>query len=303
MKLLLTGAFDYNNDQIKELEYIGYEITYIKEEREKLNIDVSVFDGVVCNNLFLYNDIKEFKSLKIIQLTSAGLDRVPLEYIKDNNITIYNAKGVYSKPIAEYVVGKILEVYKKSHLFYEQQKTKLWKKHYDLIELTNKKVAILGYGDIGSEIAKRLKAFEVEIYAFDLYEPKTSYHKVYDHLANIDKYLKNMDVVVISLPLTKETKHLVSKDFLNNMNSSSLLINVSRGQIIKESDLITHLKEKKTFTAFLDVFEEEPLSPKSEFWNLKNIFITPHNAYASLANKNNLFDIILENLKEINIDG
>lgn len=61
MKLLLTGAFDYNNDQIKELEYIGYEITYIKEEREKLNIDVSVFDGVVCNNLFLYNDIKEFK--------------------------------------------------------------------------------------------------------------------------------------------------------------------------------------------------------------------------------------------------
>src|SRR5690554_6071574 len=110
MNILLTGAFNYSKEQFNDIESLGYKITFVQEEREELNIDVSKFEVVVCNSLFMYNDIKKFKNLKVIQLTSAGLDRVPLEYINQNNIKLFNASGVYSIPIAEWTVLKILEV-------------------------------------------------------------------------------------------------------------------------------------------------------------------------------------------------
>src|SRR5690554_6754746 len=82
---------------------------------------------VVCNSLFLHNDINKFKKLKFIQATSAGLDRLPLDYINKNNIVLKNASGVYNIPIAEWVITKILDIYKKTNVFYEQQKNKIWR--------------------------------------------------------------------------------------------------------------------------------------------------------------------------------
>lgn len=163
MKLLLTGAFKYSEEQLENLKSLGYEILYIQDERVPLEIDVSDVDAVVCNGLFLYNDIKKFESLKFVQLTSAGLDRVPLDYIKDHGIKLFNAKGVYSVPMAEWVVLKILEIYKKSRKFYEAQREHKWEKQRDLFELTNKTAAIIGFGDVGAEVAKRLKAFDVKV--------------------------------------------------------------------------------------------------------------------------------------------
>ena len=86
-KLLLTGAFKYSREQLNNLEHLGYEIVFAQDERKPLVIDVlSDIDAVVCNSLFLYNDIKEFKNLRTIQLTSAGLERVPLDYINEKGI-------------------------------------------------------------------------------------------------------------------------------------------------------------------------------------------------------------------------
>lgn len=297
MNILLTGAFNYSSQHLKEIENLGYKIIHVQEERKTLKIDVSIFDVVVCNSLFVYNDIKSFKNLKMIHLTSAGLDRVPLEYIKENNITLFNAKGVYSIPIAEWTILKILEVYKKSKTFSRQQTNKEWKKQRGLEELTNKKVGILGYGDIGNEIAKRLTAFDAKIYAFDIFEPNTNYHYQYNHINKIQKNLNKLDIIILSLPLTKETLKLVNKDFLNKMKSDALFVNISRGKIVVEKDLIKHLKENNRFNAILDVFEKEPLSQNSNLWDLDNVIITPHNSYESQLNSERLFNKILINLK------
>jgi len=102
MKLLLTGAFTYTSDQIKELKKLVGEVVYIQDEREDINIDVSDIDIVVCNGLFLHHPIENFKQLKFIQLISAGFDKVPMDYIKSSNIKVENAKGVYSIPMAEW---------------------------------------------------------------------------------------------------------------------------------------------------------------------------------------------------------
>ena len=127
MKILLTGAFSYTENQLEILQNMGLDIDFLQYEKDKLD-NCEIYDAVVCNGLFLYNDIEKFKNLKYIQLTSAGFDRVPMDYVKNNNIKIYNAAGVYSIPIAEHTVLKVLEIYKKSKDFYIKQKNHLWEK-------------------------------------------------------------------------------------------------------------------------------------------------------------------------------
>ena len=162
-KILLTGAFKYSKDQLSEIERLGFKILYVQDERMPLDFDVSDIDIVACNNLFLYNDIKGFKNLKTIQLTSAGVDRVPLDYINEKGIQLFNARGVYSIPMAEWVILKILEIYKKSRIFYKNQERHKWEKQRELFELSDKTAVIIGYGSVGDEIAKRLKAFGVDV--------------------------------------------------------------------------------------------------------------------------------------------
>lgn len=128
MEILITGALKYNKVFFKHLEELGHNITFVKDERTELNMDVENIEVIICNNLFQYNEIDNFKSLKTIQLTSAGYDRVPLERIKERDINIFNAKDTYGVPIAEWVILNMLEVYKESFFFYDEQKKKNWKK-------------------------------------------------------------------------------------------------------------------------------------------------------------------------------
>ena len=144
MKLLLTGCFKYSKEQLKEIEELGYEITFMKDETKRLEIDFNEFDAVVCNGLFLNNDISLFENIKMVQLTSAGLERFPLEKVDLDKINLCNARGVYSIPIAEWVILKILELYKSSAIFMDNQKNNIWEKRRDLLELNSKSVCIVG---------------------------------------------------------------------------------------------------------------------------------------------------------------
>ena len=96
MKLLLTGAFRYTEEHLTALKSAGFEITFVQNELEKLSIDCSDFDAVVCNGLFLHNNVEDFKNLKAVQLTSAGYDRVPVSLFAKRGIALFNAKGVYN---------------------------------------------------------------------------------------------------------------------------------------------------------------------------------------------------------------
>ncbi|MEL7568504.1 MAG: NAD(P)-dependent oxidoreductase, partial [Clostridiaceae bacterium] len=280
MRLLLTGAFKYNQDQLNKLESLGYEIILVQDERIPLDFDVSDIDAVVCNGLFLYNDISEFKNLKVIQLTSTGLDRAPLDYINEKEIQIFNARGVYCIPMAECVVLKILEIYKKSRLFYKNQELHKWEKQRILFELTDKTAAIIGFGNVGLEIAKRLKAFGVNIISVDIRKIESDYVDESLLINDIDQALEKSEVVVLTLPLTDETRHIIHKDKLDIMKDNAVLINVARGGVIDEAALIEALNGGKFFGVALDVFEEEPLG-ESPLWSFENVIITPHNSFVS----------------------
>lgn len=294
-KLLLTGAFKYSQEQLNRLESLGYEMVFVQDERKALNINVSDIDAVVCNSLFLYNDIKEFKNLRAIQLTSAGLERVPLDYINEQGIRLFNARGVYSIPMAEWAILKILEIYKNSRVFYKNQERHKWEKQRELLELTDKTAAIIGYGSVGKEIAKRLKAFGVTVISVDRQVKEDEYVNESILIDNLDLALEKSDIIILTLPLTDETKHLINEEKIKVMKDNAVLINVSRGGIIDEIALIESLNKDKFLGLALDVFEEEPLNA-SPLWDCENVIITPHNSFVSDKVNERLFKLMIENL-------
>lgn len=297
MNLLLTGAFNYSKKHIKEFQELGYVVTFIQNEKQRIDLDVSQFHIVVCNQLFLYNDITNFTNLGMIQLTSAGLDRVPLKYIHKKNIKLYNSSNIYSVPIAEWVISKILDVYKENYLFMKQQENSQWIKHKNLRELKDKKIAIVGFGNIGKEIAKRLKSFDTKVFAVDINCLSNGNYDVYLDINELELNMHNFDIIIFSLPLNDDTRGLVDMYKLKLLKKNSILINVSRGEIFKEKELIIFLKNRPDVIAILDVFENEPYI-NNDFWCLKNAVISPHISYVSVENSNRFYDLLMSNLKK-----
>ncbi len=280
MNLLLTGAFAYTEAQKEQLKSLGAEITFVQDEREQLTIDVSQFDAVVCNGLFLQNDITAFKSLRFIQATSAGLDRMPLEYIKENGIVLRNARGVYSVPMAEFAVSGVLSLYKHTVRFLKNQETHAWVKDRGVREL-----------------AKRFKAFDMRVLAADICRPTADCYDGYFPMDALSEALSAADVVVLTLPLTEETRGMFGKTLFARCKSDAILVNLARGAVVCEADLADALQSGLLGGAVLDVFEIEPLPQDSPLWEMENVLVTPHNSFVSPKNSERLFRCIYENLK------
>lgn len=297
MKLLVTGAFTITAEQFDMLSSLGCEIMFQKDERGKPECDFSEADAVICNGLFLYHDISEFKNLKLIQLTSAGLDRVPIEEIKRRNIALFNARGVYSVPMAEFALSGVLSLYKHLNTFYESQKSHIWQKDRNLHELCGETIAVVGCGSVGTECAKRFSAFGTRVIAVDITKPKNEVYSDFYNIKDIKKALDIADVVVLTVPLTDETRNMFNEDMFSCFKENSVLVNISRGAVVNENDLINALESRKLSGAVLDVFENEPLDESSRLWDMNNVIITPHNSFVSSKNNARLFSLAYDNLK------
>lgn len=296
MKLLLAGALADNSYFVDRLEEQGWDITLHKQESELVEHPEN-YDCVVCNGLFLHNPIERFSNLKVIHLTSAGLDRVPLDYIKDKDIKLYNARGVYSIPMAEWALSVILNEYRQIPVFWDYQKSHRWEKIRNLRELSGREIAIIGAGNVGSEVAKRLKAFGAKIKGFDII---TFENPEFESIENINKFDSALfDIIILTATHTPQTHHLMNAEKLLRMKSSALLVNMSRGALVDEEALCRILSDREDLIAILDVFEQEPLSVDSPLWSLPNIRIYPHNSFVGENNNERLTSLILSNLSAL----
>ena len=250
--------------------------------------------------MFLYNDIRHFKKLKYIQLTSAGFDRVPIDYINEHEIKIYNARGVYSIPMAEFALCGVLQLIKQSRLFYKNQNNHIWEKSRTLGELSGKTVLIVGAGNIGSEVAKRFSAFDASVIGVDITDDDRKYFDKVELLDNLDEQLKIADIVILTLPLTDSTREMFDKSKFDLMKKSSIFVNIARGPLVVESDLINSLKSGDISGAVLDVFGEEPLNENSPLWDMDNVILTPHNSFVGENNNKRMFNVIVDNLEKRN---
>jgi phosphoglycerate dehydrogenase-like enzyme len=294
MKVLFT--YNYGKEKIKAIEDLGYEVIIKDEKTITYSEELDDVEILVCYNPFETLDIMKMKSLKLILLSSIGIDQVPKDIIKEKNIILCNNKGGYSIPIGEWIVLKILEMLKKSKASYENQRLHKWKMDTSLLELYGKTVTFIGTGSLAKEGAKRLQGFEANILGINTSGHKEEYfHKCYS-IDELDKVLHTSDVVVITIPYTEKTHHLIDKDTINKMKDGVFLVNVARGSIIDESSLIEALKTGKISFAALDVFEEEPLNENSILWELENVIINSHNSWISEMRNERRFTTVYKNL-------
>lgn len=295
MNFLITGAWGQANEFINWFNKMGHNVVFMQYEKDELPCDYLWVEGIIGNGIFLSHDIEKFKNLKYIQLTSAGYDRVPMSYVKSHNITINNARGVYSIPMAEYAVASVLSLYKKQAFFYDNQRKHIWEKNRNIKELSEETVCILGCGSVGTECAKRFKAMGCTVYGIDI--SKIDFYDGCYTLDNAEEIFSKVDIVIITLPLTEQTKHMFNRDMFSIMKNQSVIVNISRGAIVEIDALVEALKTK-LFGAVLDVFENEPLS-ECELWDMNNVIITPHNSFCGNNNNKRLSELIKKNLESL----
>lgn len=296
MNLLITGAWQQANEYIAQIEKI-HSVKFLAWEKDELPCDPVWVEGIIGNGIFLSHPIESFTNLRYIQLTSAGFDRVPMDYVKEHNIKICNARGVYSIPMAEYALYSVLALYKKGRSFFENQKCHLWEKERNLKELYGQTICVFGCGSVGSECAKRFETMGCSVIGVDPFVRENKYFSRIYHTDNSKEALEQSDIVIITLPLTDETRRMFNGNLFNAMKKGSVLVNIARGALVVTDALIEAL-DNKLYGAVLDVFEEEPLSESSPLWNMPNVLVTPHNSFVGNGNGKRMSDVIMKNLEE-----
>ncbi|PTX60704.1 phosphoglycerate dehydrogenase-like enzyme [Melghirimyces profundicolus] len=222
------------------------------------------------------DNIPRLSNLRWVHVISAGVELLPFDALKKRKVMVTNSRGIHAIPMGEYALAVILQWTRRLHQFVDRQRERKWDRSLRVSELAGKTVAILGAGAIGRGIAKRLKAFDVTVLGMN-----TSGTPMdgFDEMAGpeeLKSILKRSDFVVVTLPLTHQTRGLIGEEELGWMKPTACLINMARGAVVDEEALLNALTHRRIGGAVLDVFEQEPLPKEHPFWNLDNLLITPH---------------------------
>jgi phosphoglycerate dehydrogenase-like enzyme len=241
------------------------------------------------------------KQLKWIQVPSAGVEMLcSIPEVVESDVTITNARGAHARVIAEHTFAMLLAFTRGLHRFEQDKTARRWSREQaipDVLEIAGWTIGIVGYGQIGQQVAQRSLAFEMDVLAADVNEMPDAPHGVEVWgLDRLPELFERSDAVVIAAPFTPRTRHMIDADLLNRMKSTAYLLVESRGGIVDEAALVDVLKKGKIAAAGLDVFEQEPLPSSSELWDVPNLIITPHLAGASLQKDRRCVEILRENI-------
>jgi phosphoglycerate dehydrogenase-like enzyme len=225
--------------------------------------------------------IEQAESCKFIQKLGAGVNNIDIMGASKKGIPISNTRGLNARSVAEHAVLMMLALYKHlitAHNNIVQQgiwlKTGLRDFSY---ELTNKKVGLIGVGNIGREVVKLLKGFGCEIFYYDVNRLSTEEESQLEiQYTDVDTLIESADVITLHVPLNKDTYHLINADNLGKMKSNAILINTCRGGVVDEEALYHVLTNRKILGAGFDVFEQEPIDSTHRFTPLDNVVLTPH---------------------------
>ena len=248
------------------------------------------------------NILRKMKNVKVFFSMGAGVDHI-LKLSSYKGQPIIRLKDiVLAERMSNHILSQIL-YFQLNLLFYkETQKKKIWPDDIEPKLNQSITIGILGLGYLGSFVAKTLLKLNYNIIGFKNSKPKSKYlFRVYYNNRDLKKFISSSDIVVSILPSTPNTKYFINKNFLNTMKKNAFLISVGRGSVLKEKDLISHLKRNKMFYASLDVFEKEPLAKSSPLWTMQNVIITPH--VASLTGINSAVEHIYKKYTEFKQNG
>ncbi len=257
------------------------------------------------------SDLSRVPSLRWLQVRSAGVDHLAADPPWRKGLLVTNAKGVYAVPMGEYVSGMVLRIHQPAAAWSADQAAHRWPQgEPPLISVIRGKTAVIaGYGSIGREVARQLSALGLRIVAV---KPRPELRhdasfrvpgtgdpdgSIPDRIVGVGELVgavRSADILVLTMPLTNETRGLIGREVLAALPPTAWLINVSRGALVDEPALLEALRAGRLAGAILDVFGQEPLPPDSPWWDAPNVIVTPH---ASGNTLRFLDELVLENVR------
>lgn len=274
MNILVLAHLKENEKNKLEQNFPNFSFTYSKaKEATQTMVDhCDILVGNPANHINLNRP-----NLKALLLNSAGSDYYVKDGILAKTTQLANASGSYGKAIAEHTIGMMLALNKNFKYYINNMNNHSWKPMPGGKEIFHSTVIIVGLGDIGYELAKRLKAFDCTI--IGIKRTISNIPNNVDELYTIDKLddvLPRGDFIITCLPQSKQTINLFNKERLLKLKNDAMLINVGRGSAINTHDLKEVLKTNHLYGVALDVIDPEPLNQDDELWNFDNVLITPH---------------------------
>lgn len=253
---------------------------------------------VVTNKVYLQKkEIEKTHKLKYIAVAATGIDRVDVPSAKEKGITVSNLAAYSTKSVVQHLFTLLFALTSNLISYHTDITRGKWERSsffslldHPVMEVEGKTLGIIGYGAIGQEVAKWAQTM-----GFNILVAK---HPTKEIEGAVDKneLLRQSDFVTLHLPLNENTRYTISKKELNLMKPTAFLLNVSRGGLIREEDLLWALKEKKIQGAALDVMEKEPPDKGNPLLKQENLLITPHIAWASKEARKRLIDILADNI-------
>jgi phosphoglycerate dehydrogenase-like enzyme len=298
VKIVLAHRPDDQRIQSFRDAYPGVEFvcTSSPDEAKREIVDADAYFGNPSRDIFL-----AAKKLRWIQAPSAGIEFVHgVPELVESDVVVTNARGAHAATIAEHTFAMLLSLTRSLRFFDHAKGCHSWLRaegYRRLSGIDGKTMGIVGYGNIGRAIAKRAHAFEMTVLAVDAQEvPPGEYARSVWRLDRLHDMLRETDVLVISAPITPQTRGMIGETEIRLIKPGGYLLAVSRGGIVQEPPLIAALKDGHLAGAGLDVAETEPLPPDNPLWDIPNLVITPHISGGSTMTTELMWSIFFENV-------
>lgn len=295
MKLLITCVpmilrLDHYKKELSSYDVTIPEFTQNMKENDLIEM-IHGYDAWIAGDDPVTREVlKKAKNIKILVKWGIGIDNIDMKAIKEFNIPFSNTPGMFGNEVADVAIGYLLMLTRKLNQINTEVKNGNWYKPSG-ISLKDKKVGLIGFGDIGRNIADRLISLKTKIHVYDpgFIQEDGKIQCVYTEM-NLDTRLNNIilendinkvfidsNIIILACSANKENRHLINENKIKMLSDKCYIINVSRGSLVNEEDIIKYLKNRKLEGFASDVFENEPLV-NHPFINMDNVIVGSHNA-------------------------
>jgi D-3-phosphoglycerate dehydrogenase len=293
----IVTQMDYSDSNVGKLKQIG---EFIQHSVKKIDEDelielVRDVDYLILGSsgikFFSKKVFSVAKKLKVISMLGAGVDVVDLDAAKESNVLITNARGANSQSVAEHIFGVALSLSKRIVESHEKLREKgVNFEGFEGIELYGKTLGIIGFGEIGSRVAKIASGFDMEV----LYYQRTRLDINEYKYVGLEDLFSRADIIVVAVPGNESTNGLINQELLSKMKNKSILVSISRESVVDEEYILEMLDSKKIFGFGFDADINE--SPNPLFYKYPNVVITPHTAFFTQESEAKVENTAVENI-------
>lgn len=310
MKILIID--DVHELLTNGLTALGFDVTYQPHAtRNDLLHNITAYDGLVVRTKTRIDRevIERAAKLKFIARAGAGLDNIDEDAAAEKRINVFNAGEANADAVGEHTLGMLLSLFAKLNKADNEVRSGIWDREGNRgVELSGKTVGIVGYGNTGRAVAKKLRGFDVRILAYDKYVKGFGNKEVEE--CEMDELFKEVDVITFHVPLTNETKLMVNNDYLQRFEKDIYLLNLCRGEVVQTTDLVSAIKSGKVKGAALDVLENEKLdrmNDKEKEWmayltSSNRTVLSPHVAGWTIESYRKISAVLLKKISDLNLN-